>query len=1031
MGLEGEDLFDEFGNYIGPDEPNQLPKFDGHVEDDREGYETIQGDLDDTHQQSFLNLADASSHGQIVLFEDKKNYSSALETYGPSVETLVQDEDTQPLSEPIIAPVRVKHFQTLLNAPPPHSLLAQADEQFLSMLMACPSRVHRLVVCGSLHHGKTRLLDLILQHGHTLVDPKRPAAPVVADNLSPWFMDSLLIEQQRCISLRAKPACIIGRDAHGTTHLLHLLDTPGHVDFIDEVALGLEMARDGGMVLLVVDAVEGVLDTTERLLRLAVSKKLPILLIVNKVERLWMELCLPPNDAYHKLRHLIDRTNTILTSILEAEKLSSYTPSFFQPEIGNVLFASASFGWIFNLKSFAERVLCGKNMGISQGIPDSLMGSLGLPTNFGSSLAKHPNELGKILWGDLYLGSDGKLRKRPSTKYAPKRTFVTFVLEPLYKIYTQCLGEDPEHLEPVLASIGIKLTKKQYKMDMKPLLSLVLSRLFGGTSCVGESLIESILLHKRPCIDRNGQGNFSGWLGKLYPNPAATGFDALVRIDSGVLKEGDHIKILGMDSEASADRFDDEMVRLEVVRGLHLGCTRYNVPVREVPCGNWALISLSSAPMGSTAWLFGDGSISDCSFIPFEMPTKSLVKIAVEPWTPSELPKMLDGLRAICRTYPSLVTRVEESGEHVLLGTGELYLDSAMHDLRTIHGDLEVRLADPAVRLAETVVETSMVRCHADTPNGRCRVSLIAEPLSEKILAALEAGILPQPRQSCESDQRLAKMLMDLGWDKLAARSVWAFGPDEKRGPNILLEECIDEDLRQPVRNNSGSDGSFPNQRAILEACREPIAQGFQWATREGPLCEEPIRGVLFRLVGASFPPEPALRTGGQVIPTVRRACYSAFLTAAPRILEPVNRVEMLSPRDCQEAIYALLAKRRGHITLDEPVSGTPMYRQLALLPTIESFGFETDLRVTTVGAAHFQHLFSTWQIVPGDPLDSTIKLIPLEPSPAPHLARDFMLKTRRRKGLTEEVSITKYFDDPSVVLLELASQEAAQMSIR
>ncbi len=49
--------------------------------------------------------------------------------------------------------------------------------------------------------------------------------------------------------------------------------------------------------------------------------------------------------------------------------------------------------------------------------------------------------------------------------------------------------------------------------------------------------------------------------------------------------------------------------------------------------------------------------------------------------------------------------------------------------------------------------------------------------------------------------------------------------------------------------------------------------------------------------------------------------------------------------------------------------------------------------------------------MVPGDPLDHTIELLPLEPSPPPHLAREFMLKTRRRKGLRDELSITKFFD--------------------
>lgn len=57
---------------------------------------------------------------------------------------------------------------------------------------------------------------------------------------------------------------------------------------------------------------------------------------------------------------------------------------------------------------------------------------------------------------------------------------------------------------------------------------------------------------------------------------------------------------------------------------------------------------------------------------------QSVVKVAVEPLNPRELPRMVDALRSINKSYPLAVTKVEESGEHVILGTGELYLDSLM-----------------------------------------------------------------------------------------------------------------------------------------------------------------------------------------------------------------------------------------------------------------------------------------------------------------------------------------------------------------
>lgn len=82
----------------------------------------------------------------------------------------------------------------------------------------------------------------------------------------------------------------------------------------------------------------------------------------------------------------------------------------------------------------------------------------------------------------------------------------------------------------------------------------------------------------------------------------------------------------------------------------------------------------------------------------------------------------------------------------------------------------------------------------------------------------------------------------------------------------------------------------------------------------------------------------------------------------------------------------------------DLPIPGSPFYTVHVYIPAIESFGFETDLRMHTSGQAFCVSAFDHWNIVPGDPLDKTIVLKPLEPAPIPHLAREFLLKTRRRK---------------------------------
>lgn len=160
-----------------------------------------------------------------------------------------------------------------------------------------------------------------------------------------------------------------------------------------------------------------------------------------------------------------------------------------------------------------------------------------------------------------------------------------------------------------------------------------------------------------------------------------------------------------------------------------------------------------------------------------------------------------------------------------------------------------------------------------------------------------------------------------------------------------------------------------------------------------------------------SLASEAIFRGGGQIIPTARRACYSSFLMGSPRLLEPVYSCSMTGPADSVTSLYTVLARRRGHVLSDGPIGGTPLYRVNGLIAVIDSFGFETDLRIHTQGQANISLVFDRWSIVPGDPLDRDVILRPLEPASAQATARDFVMKTRRRKGLSEDVSVAKFLE--------------------
>lgn len=231
-------------------------------------------------------------------------------------------------------------------------------------------------------------------------------------------------------------------------------------------------------------------------------------------------------------------------------------------------------------------------------------------------------------------------------------------------------------------------------------------------------------------------------------------------------------------------------------------------------------------------------------------------------------------------------------------------------------------------------------------------------------------------------------------WDLLAARSVWAFGVSSTHGPNVLMDDTLIHEVDKP----------------LLNCCKSSIIQGFQWAMREGPLCEEPVRSTKIKILDTTLAEKAIYRGGGQIIPTARKVVHSSIVTATPRLLEPIYKLEIQCYGDIANAIQPIVSKRRGHMLQNLPVPGSPLNRIHAFLPVMDSFGFETDLRTITQGQAMVHAVFDHWAIVPGDPLDKSIILHPLEPSPIPHLSREFMIKTRRRKGLSEDISVVKLF---------------------
>ena len=507
MADEEEELYDEFGNYIGPDlDSSDDDDSDDDASSQGGGAENqaapddasdVSGD-DDDHDggaaaadgvgDGAMVLADegntmtatlAEPMNAIVLHEDKEHYLSAKETYGEEVRTAVLDEDAMDLETPIVEPVSNKTHRSTSALVSEENLEWIYTEEYLTktILSNETTKTRRgIAIVGHLHHGKTSLIDFLLEttlrNKHQKNGGWGPRASLdMNSGGGPRFTDILKSEQERQLSLISTPLSALFSDTRSKTYCLTLLDCPGHVQFHDESVASLKVC-DG--VVLVVDAVEGIMMHTEMLIKHAVTEGLPITLLISKMDRLIVELKLPPRDAYYKLLHIIEQTNNIIGKASRGRypKLS--------PQRGNVAFASCQHGWLFTLQSMAQVYFDHKG--------DDKHG-------LGENLSIE--EFALRLWGDCYFDDETRtFHKSPSDFATPRRgvqrTFVEFCLQPLYKIYTACVGERETDVNKLLRSLGVLLKKEELRSSARPLLRTALSKFMETASC---GFVDMVIQH--------------------------------------------------------------------------------------------------------------------------------------------------------------------------------------------------------------------------------------------------------------------------------------------------------------------------------------------------------------------------------------------------------------------------------------------------------------------------------------------------------------------------------------------------------
>lgn len=949
-----------FGNFIGDaldsdldsENQDQIPRFDASSDSEIE-------------QEEGQNTENQPSN-LVVLAEDKQIYPSMAEVFGPDVQTVIQTQDTQDIDQPIVKPVDRKIFQ-VQEQDLPETLYSK---EYMLELSKIPLRVRNVAICGDLHSGKTSLIDVLVLQTHHLENH--------SDRKPLRYTDIHKLEISKGISIKTTPITLLLPNMNSKSYVINVMDTPGHVNFLDEVSVA-QATTDA--TIICVDVVQSLSHSDKLIIENCLANDIPMAFILNKIDRLILELRLPPQDSYFKIRSVVDEINDFVESRIDSVVYTHSTR--FSPELGNVGFASAIYQFCFTLKSF-------------------------IYTIYGDD----SEAFVKRLWGDIYY-ENRAFTTKPQEK-TNNRSFVKFILEPLYKLFNNVLVKPIKELQKFLKhNFQLEIPKEFSKLDSKTLLIKICQVILGNSSgfvdicemlpSPADSYNKIIKSLNSPDLEFSSLVKLCDFeapviarITKLIDTIDSKRFYGLVRVISGTLSNTSTYKVLGENYLED----DENVLSNERLTKLYSSGGRYRIAVDNIYAGNIGLIMSDNLDtfITKTATVLEESLKNETVFKNLNYMTKPIYKIAVEPKKRSDMHKLLEGFGKINKSYVGCEIKVEESGEHVVLGSGELYLDCLLRDLRLLYTDIEIKVSDPLTKFAETCIESSMIKIPVKSLNGLNEISVIIEPLESQILEDVEQEIISMS----VPPRKLAKWFREsYDWDSLASRSIWSLGSSSQYA-NVLLDDTLPDQV---------------DKNKLLQL-KSFIVQGFQWAMREGPLCDEPVRGLKLKIIDIKLADEMIDCNGGQIIPMVRNACYAAMLLAQPRLLEPTYRLDVLiklpsdqDPHQLKLGLDRMLSKRRGNLYANSAIPGTQLYQFEGLVPVLDSVGLETDIRLQTSGQLMCFLSFTKWDVMPGDPMDSHVSLPALKPVPYSSLARDCTLKTRRRKGIAGEPGLEKYID--------------------
>jgi elongation factor 2 len=460
------------------------------------------------------------------------------------------------------------------------------------------------------------------------------------------------------------------------------------------------------------------------------------------------------------------------------------------------------------------------------------------------------------------------------------------------------------------------------------------------------------------------------YISKMVPTSDKGRFYAFGRVFSGIVRTGLRCRIMGPNFTpgSKTDLYVKQIQRTILMMG------RFVEQIEDVPCGN--IVGL----VGVDQYLIKTGTITTYdqahNMKVMKFSVSPVVKVAVEAKNPADLPKLVEGLKRLSKSDPMVQIQTCESGEHIIAGAGELHLEICLKDLEEDHACVPIVKSDPVVSYRETITEESSKMCLSKSPNKHNRLYMKGNPLPDGLADEIEEGKVTHKQEAKERSKYLQEKFE---MDPNDTRKIWCFGPDVS-GPNMVCE------VAKGVQ--------------YLNEIQDSVVGGFQWASKEGVLADENMRGCRFDIHDVTLHADAIHRGAGQIMPTTRRVLYACQLTSEPRLLEPIYQCEIQCPESAVGGIYGVLNKRRGHVYEESQVPGTPMFTVKAYLPVNESFGFVAHLRSATGGQAFPQCVFDHWEVLPSSPLDENSQ------------SQKIVEGIRTRKGLVPQIPpLDRFYD--------------------